>query len=59
MSVPATEWRDQQGLNEYTGETPNDIVDPSGNFLVDPSGNQIIDTGVVVTRLAATVWEEI
>lgn len=58
VDVPSTVWRATDGLSEYSSEGINDIVDPSGNFLVDPSGNQIIDTGVVNTRIPATVWTE-
>lgn len=57
-NVPSTIWNPKDGIGEYSGITPADIVDPSGNFLVDPSGNQIISTDVTFTNIDDTVWTE-
>jgi hypothetical protein len=58
VDVPQTEWRDTNGLTEYSTGGVNNIVDTVGNFLVDPSSNFIVDTGVTATPIPATVWTE-
>lgn len=58
VNVPATTWRDTNGLTEFSSEGANDIVDTLGNNLVDTLDNQIVDTGVIATVIPATEWEE-
>jgi hypothetical protein len=57
-NVPVTIYRDTDGLAEYSNVGASYIVDPSDTFLVDPSDTYIVDTGVVQSRIPATVWEE-
>lgn len=58
MTLPATEWRDTQGLNEYGGREVANLVDPDGNYIVDTDTNYVVDTGVTSARLSATEWSE-
>lgn len=57
-NVPATIYRNTDGLTEYTSEEHNYIVDSLGDFLVDPLGDYIVDTGVVATLIPDTIWIE-
>lgn len=56
--VPVTVWQSTDGLSEFSSGGVNNIVDTDGNYLVDPSDNYIVDTGVIETRIPATIWEE-
>lgn len=58
VDVPATVWRDTNGLSEYSNTGVDYIVDPSATYLVDPSGTYIVDTGVTATLIPATVWSQ-
>jgi len=57
-NTPISIWRTTDGNtdNVYTGLTF--IVDTDDNNLVDPSGDYIIDTGVEMTIIPSSVWEE-
>lgn len=57
-NLPATQWRNTNGLTEFSSEGQNNIVDTLGNNLVDTNGNQIVDTGVVATLIPGTQWAE-
>lgn len=58
VNVPATIWRDTDGLGEYANTGVYNIVDTTATFLTDPSGVFIVDTGVTVTTIPATVWRQ-
>jgi len=57
-NVPVTNWRNADGLGEYSNTGAEDIVDTTGASLVDTQGVQIVDTGVTFTMTPATIWEE-
>jgi hypothetical protein len=57
MTIAATIWRstdNQEG--EFSNESANAIVDPSGVALVDPSAVAIYDTGLNFVPVAGTIW---
>lgn len=56
--TPVTIWKNPNGLGEYSGTSPVDIIDTTGAFLVDTSSNNVIDTGVTFTNIPATVWTQ-
>ena len=56
--IPATVWRNTDGLGEYSSGSAQDVVNNSGIDLVDINGNQVVDTGVMFTQIPDTTWEE-
>ncbi len=58
VNVPATVWRNTNGLSEFSNEGANYIVDTLDNNLVDTLGNYVVDTGVIDTLIPDTIWEE-
>lgn len=58
VNIPATIYRNTNGLTEYSTEEANDLVDTLGINLVDTLGIQIVDTGVIATLIPSTTWEE-
>lgn len=55
-NVPVSIYRDTSGLDEFSNQGVDDIVDVLGNNLVDVLGNQIVDTGVLTTQIPSTIW---
>lgn len=53
---PQTVWQSTDGLSDFTSGDASYIVDTTGTFLVDPSLTYIVDTGVLNSRIPATVW---
>jgi len=58
MTLPATEWRDTQGLREFSQRGIANIVDKNGDNLIDTNDNYVVDTGIESRNIPATVWEE-
>lgn len=58
VDVPATVWRDTNGLSEYSNTGVDYIVDTTNFYLVDTVGFYIVDTGVAANLIPATIWEE-
>lgn len=56
--VPATQWRNTNGLTEFNSDGNFYITDPDGFYLVDPSIFYVVDTGVIANLIPATVWEQ-
>lgn len=54
--VPATQWRDTNGLTEFSSDGVSNIIDTLGVFLDDPSGVFVVDTGVIATLIPGTQW---
>lgn len=59
-NVPDTIWQLPDGTGEYSGITPDNIVDENDNQLVDPTDSSIaiISTDVSLTTIDPTVWTE-
>lgn len=58
VNTPVTIWQATDGLSEFSFTGFVNITDTTGANLTDTTSAIVTDTGVVNTRIPATVWSQ-